>query len=325
MSTIWQVGGHWYVGSPDHPATALELTIGTATEFTFGDYNFFCLGFYLDATVGPLVEFIAPFPYSIFGGTLIEIIIPQAAVLAATVAGGAAGAAAGLFAAETGGSAGAQAGLATGVAAAAAAATAAQSWGSGCQADIVFGNYFFTVYGDCHETVPDKHHHHGGEGFFHFHYAMQLLHSVTEACSMGVQSLLVVASAGITLSATAEIVAQGASATIYGSTGLKIGATATLELSGLATATIAAPGQISLVATGANITLAPAAVTFNAATIYLNGEVAFLVAPFDAPIVAQAPPTAEMNAAMANLAAAVAAAGAAAAGGAAAGGAAGNH
>ncbi|NDC52943.1 MAG: hypothetical protein EBZ74_01315, partial [Planctomycetia bacterium] len=122
MSTIWQVGGHWYVGSPDHPATALELTIGTATEFTFGDYNFFCAGFYLDATVGPLVEFIAPFPYSIFGGTLIEIIIPQAAVMAAVVAGGAAGAVAGLFEAEQGGSAGAQAGVATAAAVAAAAA-----------------------------------------------------------------------------------------------------------------------------------------------------------------------------------------------------------
>jgi hypothetical protein len=315
MSTIWQVGGHWYVGSPEHDATALELTIGTATEFTFGDYNFFCLGFYLDATVGPLVEVIAPFPYSIFGGTLIEIIIPQGSVLAATVAGGAAGAAAGLFAAEMGDSAGAQAGLATAAAVATAAKTAAQSWGNGCQLDLVFGNYFFTVYGDTLETVPDKHHHH--DGVQHFHYAIQLLHSVTDDSLLNVQSLLVVANAGITLSATAEIIAQGATATIYGSTGLQIGATATLQLSGTATATIAAPGQISLVSTGASITLAPAAVTFNAATIYLNGEVAFLVAPFAAPIVPVPPPTAEIDTAMANLAAAVAAAGAAAAGGAA--------
>lgn len=305
MSTIWQVGGHWYVGSPDHPATALELTIGTATEFTFGDYNFFCAGFYLDATVGPLVELIAPFPYSIFGGTLIEIIIPQAAVLAATVAGGAAGAMAGVLEAANGRSAGAQAGTATGVAVVAAAVTALQSWGTGCQYDLVFGNYFFTVYGDCLETVPDKHHHH--DGVFHFHYAIQLLHSVAETCVMGVQSLLVVANAGITLSAAEQVVAEAATATIFGSTGLEIGATATLELSGTQTATIAAPGSINLVSTGASITLAPDTMTINAATIYLNGTVAFLVAPFAAPIVAPPPPTAEIDAAMANLAAAVAA------------------
>lgn len=310
MSTIWNVGGHWYVGSPDHPATALEFTIGNANEFTFGDYNFFCAGFYLDATVGPLVELIAPFPYSIFGGTLIEIIIPQAAVLAAIVAGGAAGAAAGLFEAERGGSAGAQAGMAAGVAAATAAATAIESWGKGCQSDIVFGNYFFTVYGDCCETVPDKHHHH--DGFFHFHYAIQLLHSVAGACFMGVQSHLVVASAGITLSAATQIVAEAATATIYGTTGLAIEATATLELSGTTTTTIASPGTINLVSTGASITLAPNTVAFNAATIYLNGTVAFLVAPFAAPIEAPPPPTAEINDAMANLAAAVAAVGAAA-------------
>lgn len=312
MSTIWKVGGHWYVGSPANPATALELTIGTATEFTFGDYNFFCAGFYLDATVGPLVELIAPFPYSIFGGTLIEIIIPQAAVLAATVAGGAAGAAAGLFEANSGGSAEAQAGVATGVAVAMAAATAVQSWGNGCQWDLVYGNYFFTVYGDTHETVPDKHHHH--DGVQHFHYAIQLLHAVEGDSVLNVQSLLVVANSGITLSAAEQVVAQAMTATIYGSTGVSIGATATLELSGT-TATVATPGEITLASIGAGITLGPDAVTFNAGTIYLNGTVAFLVAPF-----AVLTPTAEIDeeiedeitAAMKNLAAAVAAVGAAA-------------
>lgn len=310
MSTIWKVGGHWYVGSPANPATALELTIGTATEFTFGDYNFFCAGFYLDATIGPLVELIAPFPYSIFGGTLVEIIIPQAAVLAATVAGGAAGAAAGLFEANSGGSAGAQAGAATGAAVAMAAATALQSWGNGCQLDLVFGNYFFTVYGDTYETVPDKHHHHNGVQ--HFHYAIQLLHSVAGDSVLNVQSLLVVANAGITLSAVEAVVAEATTATIYGSLGLSIGATATLELSGTDTATVATPGPITLVSTGACITLGPDAVTFNAATIYVNGTVAWLVAPFAAPIVPVPPPTAEIDAAMQNLAAAVAAVGAAA-------------
>ncbi|NDC54995.1 MAG: hypothetical protein EBZ74_12185, partial [Planctomycetia bacterium] len=193
---------------------------------------------------------------------------------------------------------------------AAAAATAIQSWGNGCQLDLVYGNYFFTVYGDTYETVPDKHHHH--DGVQHFHYAIQLLHSVAGDSVVNVQSLLVVANAGITLSAVEEIVAEATTAALYGSTGLSIGATATLELSGTETAIVTTPGEITLASTGAGITLGPDAVTFNAGTIYLNGTVAFLVAPFAAPIEPVPPPTAEIDEAMQNLTAAVAAVGAAA-------------
>jgi hypothetical protein len=307
MTTIWKVGGHWYVGSPSHMATALELTIGAANEFTFGDYNFFCLGFYLDATVGPLVELILPFPYSIFGGTLVEIIIATPAVLTAAVVGGAA-ATAGALGDEAGGtSMGVEAGVAAGGFAAMAAVLAA--FPSGCQMDLVYGNYFFTVYGQTTETVPDKHHHH--DGVEHFHYAIQLLHSVTGVSAMTVQSHLVVASAGITLSAVGQVLAEGNTVILFGSNGVMLGATADVQLSGEAV-DVAAAAQVSLVTATANITVVNGAITCNAATIYLNSTLTFSVAPFTSPVVALPLPTDEITTAMANLDAAVAAVGAAA-------------
>jgi len=308
MTTIWQVGGHWYVGSPSHKATALELTIGTANEFTFGDYNFFCLGFYLDATVGPLVELIAPFPYSVFGGTLVEIIIASPAILTAAGVAGTAAAAGALAGEEEGVGVGVAAGAAGGAAAAAAAVAA--EFPAGCQLDLVYGNYFFTVYGDCHTNavLGDNYTHKGVE---HFHYAVELLHSVTGISSVTVLSELVVASAGITMSAVGQVAATTDTVLMIGSTGLDVGATADLELSGAAVA-VAAAGQVALVTTTANITVGSGAITCNAATIYLNGEVVFLVAPFASAVVPLPLPTDEITEAMANLADAVAAVGAAA-------------
>jgi len=321
MTTIWQVGGHWYVGSPTHNATALELTIGTANEFTFGDYNFFCLGFYLDATVGPLVELIAPFPYSVFGGTLVEIIIASPAILTAAVVAGAAAAAGalageeegvgvGVAAGAVGGAAAAVAAGAAGAAAAAAAAMVTTEYPLACQLDLVYGNYFFTVYGDCHTNavLGDNYTHDGVE---HFHYAVELLHSVTGISSVTVLSELVVASAGITMSAAEQVAAETDTVSMIGSTGLDVGATADLQLSGAAVA-VAAAGQVALVTTTANITVGSGAITCNAATIYLNGEVVFLVAPFASAVVPLPLPTDEITEAMANLADAVAAVGAAA-------------
>ena len=319
MTTIWQVGGHWYVGSPTHNATALELTIGTANEFTFGDYNFFCLGFYLDATVGPLVELIAPFPYSVFGGTLVEIIIASPAILTAAVVAGAAAAAGALVGEEAGGAAGVAAGALGGAAAAAAAVAAGAAAAAAaalvteyplaCQLDLVYGNYFFTVYGQTKETVPDKHHHHNGVE--HFHYAVELLHSVAGTSAVTVQSELVVASAGITMSAAEQVAAEANTVSMIGSTGLNVGATADLQLSGDAVA-VAAAGQVVLVTTTANISVGSGAITCNAATIYLKGEVVFLVAPFASAVVPFPLPTDEITDAMANLVAAAAAVGAAA-------------
>ena len=307
MTTIWQVGGHWYVGSPSHNATALELTIGTANEFTFGDYNFFCLGFYLDATVGPLVELIAPFPYSVFGGTLVEIIIASPAILTAAVVAGTAAAAGALAGEEEGVGVGVAAG-AVGGAAAAAAAVAAE-FPAGCQLDLVYGNYFFTVYGDCYEEdLGDNYIHHGVE---HFTCAVQLLHMVAGISSVTVLSELVVASAGITISAVGQVAAETDTVLMIGSTGLDVGATADLELSGAAVA-VAAAGQVALVTTTANISVSSGAITCNAATIYLNGEVVFLVAPFVLAVVPLPLPTGQITTAMANLAAAAAAVGAAA-------------
>ena len=307
MTTIWQVGGHWYVGSPSHNATALELTIGTANEFTFGDYNFFCLGFYLDATVGPLVELIAPFPYSVFGGTLVEIIIASPAILTAAVVAGTAAAAGALAGEEEGVGVGVAAG-AVGGAAAAAAAVAAE-FPAGCQLDLVYGNYFFTVYGDCYEEdLGDNYIHHGVE---HFTCDVQLLHMVAGISAVTVQSELVVASAGITMSAAEQVAAETDTVSIIGSTGLNVGATADLQLSGAAVA-VAAAEQIALVTTTANISVGSGAITCNAATIYLNGEVVFLVAPFVLAVVPLPLPTGQITTAMANLAAAVAAVGAAA-------------
>ena len=307
MTTIWQVGGHWYVGSPSHNATALELTIGTANEFTFGDYNFFCLGFYLDATVGPLVELIAPFPYSVFGGTLVEIIIASPAILTAAVVAGTAAAAGALAGEEEGVGVGVAAG-AVGGAAAAAAAVAAE-FPAGCQLDLVYGNYFFTVYGDCYEEdLGDNYIHHGVE---HFTCDVQLLHVVAGISAVTVLSELVVASAGITISAVGQVAAETDTVLMIGSTGLDVGATADLELSG-ATVAVAAAGQVALVTTTANISVGSGAITCNAATIYLNGEVVFLVAPFVLAVVPLPLPTGQITTAMANLAAAVAAVGAAA-------------
>lgn len=321
MTTIWQVGGHWYVGSPSHNATALELTIGTANEFTFGDYNFFCLGFYLDATVGPLVEIIAPFPYSVFGGTLVEIIIASPAILTAAVVAGTAAAAGalageeegvgvGVAAGAVGGAAAAAAAVAAGAAAAAAAAMVTTEYPLACQLDLVYGNYFFTVYGDSHETVDKKKNytHHGVE---HFTCAVQLLHVVAGISSVTVQSELVVASAGITMSAVGQVAAKTATVSIIGSTGLDVGATDVLQLSGAAVA-VAAAEQIALVTTTANISVGSGAITCNAATIYLNSEVLFSVAAFASAVVPLPLPTSEITSAMANLAAAVAAVGAAA-------------
>ena len=319
MTTIWQVGGHWYVGSPSHKATALELTIGTANEFTFGDYNFFCLGFYLDATVGPLVELIAPFPYSVFGGTLVEIIIASPAILTAAVVAGAAAAAGALVGEEAGVSAGVAAGALGGAAAAAAAVAAGAAAAAAaalvteyplaCQLDLVYGNYFFTVYGDCYEEdLGDNYIHHGVE---HFTCDVQLLHMVAGISSVTVLSELVVASAGITISAVGQVAAETDTVLMIGSTGLDVGATADLELSGAAVA-VAAAGQVALVTTTANISVSSGAITCNAATIYLNGEVVFLVAPFVLAVVPLPLPTGQITTAMANLAAAVAAVGAAA-------------
>lgn len=320
MTTIWQVGGHWYVGSPTHNATALELTIGTANEFTFGDYNFFCLGFYLDATVGPLVELISPFPYSVFGGTLVEIIIASPAILTAAVVAGTAAAAGALAGEEEGVGVGVAAGavggaaaaVAAGAAGAAAAAAAAlvTEYPLACQLDLVYGNYFFTVYGDFHETVDKvkNYTHHGVE---HFTCAVQLLHLVAGISSVTVLSELVVANAGITMSAVGQVAATTDTVLMIGSTGLDVGATADLELSGAAVA-VAAAGQVALVTTTANMSVGSGAITCNAATIYLNGEVVFLVAPFASAVVPLPLPTDEITEAMANLADAVAAVGAAA-------------
>lgn len=319
MTTIWQVGGHWYVGSPTEPATALELTIGNADEFTFGDYNFFCAGFYLDATVGPLVELILPFPYSIFGGTLIEIVIPTPAVLAATVMAGAVATAGGLAgAAENNPALGADVALGGAVPAAVATLAMSQYFREGCQLDLVFGNYFFTVYGDAVETVPhDKHIH---TGPMHFEHAVQLLHSVAGSSSVTVQSTLVIARDGITLSAAGAFTAAAASALLYGygTTGLKIGATAALQMSGTTTS-IAGAGAVSLVTTGSNILLATDTIVLNAPTIQVNNTVVWRPVPFVAPAVAVVPPTAEIEQAMQNLAQAVANVGAAAGHGATAG------
>lgn len=274
MTAIWNVGGHWYVGSPTHNATALELTIGDANEFTIGDYNFFCAGFYLDATVGPLVEVILPFPYSIFGGTLVEIIIPQTKVLLATVAAGVAAAAAGVGAAAMGAD-GQGVGLAAGAAAAVTAANMASlpEWMNGCQADLVYGNYFFTVYGSTEETVEDKHHHHTGP--VHWHLCAQQLHSVAGADVAIVQSVLVVAATGMTVSAVGPIVCTANQITLFGSAGLTVGATASLGLRG-SDWLLAGAGTMALVATGAMIKIGAGAMSLNAATIYLNNEVQFL-------------------------------------------------
>ena len=277
MTAIWNVGGHWYVGSPTHHATALELTIGDANEFTIGDYNFFCAGFYLDATVGPLLEVIMPFPYAVFGGTLVEIIIPQTKLLLTAVAAGVAAAAAGVGAAAMGED-GQGVGGAAGAAAAAVALTAANmgslpEWMNGCQVDLVFGNYFFTVYGSTHETVEDKHHHHTGP--VHWHFCAQQLHSVARASVATVKSVLVVAATGMTVSAASLLDCKANQITLFGSAGLTVGATASLGLAG-SNWLLAGAGTMALVATDAMIKIGAGEMSLNAATIHLNNEVQFL-------------------------------------------------
>jgi hypothetical protein len=309
MTAIWNVGGHWYVGSPTHHATALEVTIGDANEFTIGDYNFFCAGFYLDATVGPLVEVIMPFPYSVFGGTLVEIIIPQTKLLLTAVAAGVAAAAAGVGAAAMGED-GQGVGGAAGAAAAAVALTAANmgslpEWMNGCQADLVYGNYFFTVYGSTYETVEDKHHHHNGP--VHWHLCAQQLQSVAGASVATVKSVLVVAATGMTVSAVGALVCEANQVTLFGSAGLTVGATASLGLAGSEWLLVGA-GTMALVATGAMIKIGSGSMSLNAPMIYLNNEVQFIrEAPGTDPPPPVAVPAAALTDALAALTAAVAA------------------
>lgn len=323
MTTIWHVGDHWYVGSPTHNATAIEATIGMANEFTFGDYNFFCAGFYLDATVGPLVELIAPFPYSVFGGTLIEVIIPQSAAAAATLMAAAAAAAVGVITEEASNNPALSVGVGAAVvgAGAFAAATAAEAAGTsiaaimeafplGYQQDIVYGNYFFTVYGDTHETVLDDNYTHNG--LVHFHHAQRLLHSVAGASEVEVLSELVVARNGITISAVDEFNANSSTVELIGSVFLHIAATADLTLSG-SEVQIGANAVVRLNTPTANIVLTSQGVmACNAATIFIHNDVHYIEAPFALPVAPYVMPTAEIAAAMANLDVAVAAVAAAA-------------
>lgn len=272
MTTYWKVGGEWRVGTAENPATALEVTIGMANECTVGLYNFLCFGFYLDATVGPLVEFIAPFPYSLFPGMLMEIILPQSAVLAATVMAGAVATAGGLAGAATSNPAlGVDVAIAAAVPAVAATLAIAQYFPSGCQMDVVFGNYFFTVYGDCFDWQKDHYHHNAAD---HFNGVKQQLRYVTGPSIEFVSSETLVAGNGITVQAGAVFTGMGATTTVYGESGVVIAATVTLTIE--ATQVNCNAPEIALQTPAAQITLAPFSATLSAATvIYLNGEVRF--------------------------------------------------
>ncbi len=303
MTTYWKVGGEWLVGTAENGATALEVTIGNANECTVGLYNFLCCGFYLDATVGPLVEFIAPFPYSLFPGILMEIILPQSQVLAATVVAGATAAAATVTVAGAdiyGPVGGIAAGVssAMGVAAIAAAAVLSK-FPSGCQMDIVYGNYFFTVYGDCFDWQKDHYHHHAAD---HFKGVKQQLRYVTGSSTDNVSSETLVAGNGITVQAGAAFSGTGNIATVYGESGVVIAATELLAIEAVQVS-CEAP-TVSLQTPAAQITLAPFSATLSAAAvIYLNGEVTFTIAPLASTFEPWEPP--EMKEAETALAAAV--------------------
>lgn len=280
MTTHWKVGGHWFVGTAESPATALEVTIGNANEFTVGFYNFVCLGFYLDATVGPLVEFIAPFPYCVFPGILLEIILPQKQILAAAVVAGTA-AAAGALVGEMGGvgagvAAGAVAGGVATYGASAAIAAADMFQYSACQMDVVYGNYFFTVYGECYDWQPEDCYHH--DAVDHFHSAKQTLHSVVKTSTENVGSKAVYAARGLAIQAEGQIAAESKVATtVFGNTGVTIAATTTLTFSA-PTVILSAP-EIAVQTPSAAITL-QAAASLIAPTLYLNGVQSFVMGDF---------------------------------------------
>jgi len=305
VTTYWKVGEEWLVGTAEKRATALEVTIGNANECTVGLYNFLCFGFYLDATVGPLVEFIAPFPYSLFPGILMEIILPQKQILAATVVAGAAAAAGGLVGEEGGVGAGIAAGAAVGGLAAfgasAAIAAADMFEYSACQMDIVYGNYFFTVYGDCFDWQKDHYHHHAAD---HFEGVKQQLRYVTGSSTDKVLSETLVAGNGITVQAGALFSGTGNIATVYGTSGLVIAATSLLTIEAMQVS-CGAP-TISLQSPAAQITLAPSSASLSAANcIYLNGEVTFTIAPLADTFTPCEPPVDAMQDAAAALADAV--------------------
>jgi len=295
MTTHWKPGGHWYVGTAEHPATALEITIGNANEFTIGFYNFACFGFYLDATVGPLVEFIAPFPYCVFPGILLEIILPQKQILAAAVVAGVT-AASGAVVGELGASAvnpvvGASGGFLAAVGAGAAAtaaveaaiaATAAFPY-SACQMDVVYGNYFFTVYGTCHDWQPEGSYEH--KAVDHFASAKQKLHNVVNWSTEQVQSKAIFADGGLAIQATDQFSAQGVTVDIFGDTGLTIAATS--ELAFDAPMVVVQAPEIAVQTPAAAIKVEEAASLVGPA-LYLNGDHVFEVGEFA--LVAMDPP-----------------------------------